>query len=95
MTIPESAKHQLVGWVATLGGVVAGGLLLWIGGNVQELLKTQAVQSERVQAVAIQQLQNTRALDATTAGFRELTLRMQRVEDSIERDRDERREEEQ
>lgn len=84
----ETTASRLVNWALGVGSVVTGGLLLWIGSTTYELAKEQAVSSERLQTVQTQQLEQTRSVNAATNQLGTLSLRVQRVEDRIELQRD-------
>jgi hypothetical protein len=81
------AMNRLVNWVLGVGSVVTGGLLLWIGSQTYELAKQQAVTAERVQSVQLSQQQNTTSINETGRVVREISSRVQRVEDNIDIER--------
>lgn len=84
----ESAATRLINWALGVGSVVTGGLLLWIGSTTYELAKQQAVSSERLQAVQAQQIETTRSVNAATQRLGDVSLRVQRVEDRLEAQRE-------
>ena len=84
----EHLASRLVNWLLGLGSVVTAGLLLWIGSTTYELAKQQAVSSERLQSVQTAQSETTRSVNAAATQLGNLSLRVQRVEDRIEIQRD-------
>lgn len=89
MVEAENLASRLVNWLLGIGSVVTGGLLLWIGSTTYELAKQQAVAAERLSAVQSEQVETTRSVNAATTQLGNLSLRVQRVEDRIELQRDE------
>lgn len=79
--------NRLVSWVLGVGSVVTGGLLLWIGSTTFQLAKDTAVAAERLEQIQAQQLNSIAANSDTARSVRELSVRVQRLEDSIARDR--------
>lgn len=82
--VADTATTRLINWALGVGSIVTGGLLLWIGSTTQELATQQAVTAERVQTMQAQQQAQTRAVNETASGVRELAGRVQRVEDRLE-----------
>lgn len=84
------ADHRLerfISWVLGVGSICAGGLLLWIGSTTFQLAKDSAVNATILQQIQAQQSAAIAANSETARSVRDLSIRVQRLEDSIHRER--------
>lgn len=85
--VTEAMTARLVSWILGVGSVVTGGLLLWVGSTTFQLAQQSAVANEQLRLLREQQMRQTATATDTGRAVRELSLRVQRIEDSMERDR--------
>ena len=83
MTMEATAVNRLIGWFLGIGSVCAGGLLLWLGSTAYELSISMARTEERLAIIQMQQSSAIAANGDTARSVRELSLRVQRLEDTI------------
>lgn len=88
LVLADTATNRLIGWILGVGSVCTGGLLLWIGSTTFQLAKDSAVQTERLISIQQQQTANVTSASETARSVRELSWRVQRLEDRIARDRE-------
>lgn len=80
----EGTASRLTNYVLSVGAVVTGALLVWIGATTHELSKQQAVTADRVESIRDSQTETKRSVDAATVQVGQMSLRLQRVEDRVE-----------